>query len=170
VRATLDAFYGQRVQRLATGTDEVSNRLARGDFRINAAFPLTDKDFINVAARAGAFNRDEPSFLNAFLLGGLLNLSGLRDGQLAGSYLGFGRIVYFHQLATAPLIGGAIYAGGSLEAGNVWQQRADVGANDLVKAGSVFLAADTFLGPVSVAYGRASGGASSFYLFLGRPQ
>jgi len=120
--------------------------------------------------RAGAFNRDDPSFLNTFLLGGLLNLSGLRDGQLAGSYLGFGRAVYYHKVATVPFIGGAIYAGGSLEAGNVWQQRADVAANDLVKAGSVFFAADTFLGPFSVAYGRASGGASSFYLFLGRPQ
>ena len=42
-------------------------------------------------------------------------------------------------------------------------------AGDLVKAGSLFLAADTFLGPFYVAYGRASGGASSFYLFLGRP-
>ena len=170
VRATLDVFYGQRVQRVGSSADEVSNRLARADFKVNAAFPLTQKDFVNVAARAGAFNRDDPSFLNAFLLGGLLNLSGLRDGQLAGSYLGFGRVVYYHQLATVPFIGGAIYAGGSIEAGNVWQQRADVAANDLVKAGSVFFAADTFLGPFSVAYGRASGGASSFYLFLGRPQ
>ncbi len=169
-RATLDVFYGQRVQRLGSGADEVSNRLARVDFKGLAAFPLTDKDSISVAVRAGAFNRDDPSFLNAFLLGGLLNLSGLRDGQLAGSYLGFGRAVYYHKLATVPFIGGAIYAGGSLEAGNVWQQRADVGANDLVKAGSVFFAADTFLGPFSFAYGRASGGASSFYLFLGRPQ
>ena len=42
-------------------------------------------------------------------------------------------------------------------------------ASDLVTAGSVFLAADTFLGPFYFAYGRASGGASSFYLFLGRP-
>jgi NTE family protein len=33
----------------------------------------------------------------------------------------------------------------------------------------VFLAADTFLGPVYFAYGRATGGQSSFYLLLGRP-
>ena len=170
MRASLDVFYGQRVQRAGSGTEEVSNRLARADFKVNAGFPLTQNDFLNVAARAGAFNRDDPSFLNVFLLGGLLNLSGLRDEQLAGSYLGFGRAVYYHKLATVPFIGGAIYAGGSLEAGNVWQQRADVAASDLVKAGSVFFAADTFLGPFYFAYGRASGGASSFYLFLGRPQ
>jgi len=170
VRATLEGFYGQRVQRAGSGTEQVTNQLARGDFRANVAFPLTESDFVNVAARAGAFNRDDPSLLNAFLLGGLLNLSGLRDTQLAGSYLGFGRVVYYHKLATVPFIGGAVYAGGSLEAGNVWQQRADVAAGDLVKAGSAFLAADTFLGPFYFAYGRASGGASSFYLFLGRPQ
>jgi NTE family protein len=69
-----------------------------------------------------------------------------------------------------PFIGGNIYAGGSAEAGNTWQQRAAVSAGDLVKAGSVFFAADTFLGPFFFAYGRASGGASSFYLYLGRPQ
>jgi hypothetical protein len=28
---------------------------------------------------------------------------------------------------------------------------------------------DTYLGPFYFAYGRASGGASSFYVFLGRP-
>ena len=108
--------------------------------------------------------------MNPFLLGGFLNLSGLRNGELAGSYLGFGRAVYYYRLARIPYIGGSIYAGGSLEAGNVWQQRNSITANDLVKAGSAFFAADTFLGPFYFAYGRASGGASSFYVYLGRPQ
>jgi NTE family protein len=170
VRANLDVFYGQRTQRLGSGTEEVSNRLARGDLGINAGIPLTQDSFLNVAAHAGALNRDDPSLVNPFLLGGLFNLSGLRDGQLAGSYLGFGRIVYYYRIANVPFIGGNIYAGGSAEAGNTWQQRAAVSAGDLVKAGSVFFAADTFLGPFFFAYGRASGGASSFYLYLGRPQ
>jgi NTE family protein len=169
-RANLDVFYGQRTQRLGSSAEEVSKQLARGDFTGNAAFALTPDNFFNVAAHAGALNRDDPSLVNPFLLGGFLNLSGLRNGQLAGSYLGFGRIVYYHRLAAVPLIGGSIFAGGSFEAGNVWQQRDNVSANDLVKAGSVFFAADTFLGPFYFAYGRASGGASSFYLFLGRPQ
>ena len=42
-------------------------------------------------------------------------------------------------------------------------------ASGLITAGSVFLAADTWLGPFYFAYGRASGGQSSFYLYLGRP-
>ena len=67
------------------------------------------------------------------------------------------------------MIGGAIYAGGSLEMGNVWQQRNDVSASGLLTAGSVFVAADTWVGPFYFAYGRTSGGQSSFYLYLGRP-
>jgi len=39
----------------------------------------------------------------------------------------------------------------------------------LLTAGSVFVAADTWVGPFYFAYGRTSGGQSSFYLYLGRP-
>ena len=169
VRANLDAFYGQRTQRYGDSPDEVSKKLGRIDFYGIGGIPLTPNDFFNVGVRAGTLSRDDPALVNPFLLGGFLNLSGLRTGQLAGSYLGFGRVVYYHRIAEVPLIGGNVYAGGSVEAGNTWQLRADVSASDLVKAGSVFLAADTFLGPFYFAYGRATGNASSFYLFLGRP-
>ncbi len=80
-------------------------------------------DFVNVAAHAGALSRDDPSLVNPFLLGGFLNLSGLRNGELAGSYLGLGRVVYYYRIARVPYIGGSVFAGGSLEAGNAWQQR-----------------------------------------------
>jgi NTE family protein len=170
VRSVIDVFYGERTQQLGSGAEETSKQLARGDFTANVALGLTERSFVNVAAHAGALNRDDPSLVNPFLLGGFFNLSGLRNGQLAGSYLGFGRIVYYHHLTTVRLIGGSVYLGGSLEAGNTWQQRDAVSAGDLVKAGSVFLAADTFIGPFYFAYGRATGGASSFYLYLGSPR
>ena len=169
VHADLDLFYGDRTQRLGSDPTEESKRLGRGEFFGNAGIGFGPNDFINVAARAGALSRDDPSVVNPFLLGGFLNLSGLRTQQLAGSYVGLGRIVYYHQLAIVPLLGGGVYAGGSLEAGNTWQQRSAVSASDLVTAGSAFIAADTFFGPFYFAYGRASGGASSFYLLLGRP-
>ena len=169
MRVTLDGFYGQRTQRSGDDPNEVSKKLGRVDFYGNGGIPLTSDDFFNVAVRAGALSRDDPALVNPFLLGGFLNLSGLRNGQLAGSYLGFGRIVYYHRVARIPFIGGDVYLGGSAEAGNTWQERDKVSAGDLVKAGSVFLGADTFLGPFYISYGRASGSASSFYLFLGRP-
>ena len=95
-------------------------------------------------------------------------LSGLRTDQVSGNYLGFARAVYYHQIGNMPLLGRGIYLGGSLEAGNVWAERGDISATGLYTAGSVFVAADTWLGPFYFAYGRASGGHSSFYIFLGR--
>jgi len=169
VRMTVDGFYGQRTQRYGDNPDEISKKLGRIDVYGNAGLSLTSEDFFNVAARAGALSRDDPALVNPFLLGGFLNLSGLREGQLAGSYLALGRLVYYHRIARFPLLGGNVYIGGSLEAGNAWQLRDSVSAGDLVKAGSVFLSAETFFGPFYFAYGRASGNASSFYLFLGRP-
>jgi NTE family protein len=170
LRANLEVFYGRQSQRYGSGPWQTVDSLARADLFANGGIPLTENSFLNVAGHLGGLSRDEPSIVNPFLLGGLFNLSGLRDGQLAGSYLGFGRVVFYYRVASVPLIGGSVYAGGSAEAGNTWQLRSDVSAGDLVKAGSVFLAADTFLGPFYFAYGRASGGASSFYLYLGRPQ
>lgn len=168
-RGTLDVFYGRRTQNIGDSPDVTLNDLARLDAAGLAAFRLTADDSLNIGLRAGALNRDAPSVVDPFLLGGLFNLSGLREGQLSGSYLGLARAVYYHRLTTIPLIGGAIYAGGSLEAGNTWKQRDMVSAKDLTKAGSIFVAADTFIGPIYFAYGRASGNQSSFYLFVGRP-
>lgn len=168
-RGAVDVFYGKRTQAVGAGPDVTTNDLARFDGSILGGIRLTSADFINVGAHAGFLNHDDPSIVNPFLLGGLFNLSGLREGQLAGAYLGLARAVYYHRLATIPLIGGAIYAGGSLEAGNTWLHRDAVSAKDLVKAGSIFLAAETFLGPIYLAYGRATGNQSSFYLYVGRP-
>ncbi len=167
--AEFDLFYGDRTQKIGSDADEVSRHLARGELLANGAVSFGGNDFVNVAGRAGGLSRDDPSIVNPFLLGGFLNLSGLRIQQLAGSYVGFGRVVYYHRLLTIPWLGGDVFAGGSLEAGNTWQQRSAISGGDLVKAGSAFLAADTFVGPLYFGYGRATGGASSFYLLLGRP-
>jgi NTE family protein len=165
----LDVFYGNETQRIGSTPEQSYERIGRGTLYANAGVPIDADNFVNVAVRAGALSRDIPSVVNPYLLGGLLNLSGLRYQQLEGSYLGFGRVVYYHRIAQVPYIGGNFYAGGSLEAGNTWQQRGDASTGDLITAGSVFVSADTFLGPFYFAYGRASGGASSFYLLLGRP-
>ena len=165
----LDVFYGTETQRLGDAPEQTYNTLGRGTLYANVGVPIDTDDFLNVAVRGGALSRDVPSVVNPNLLGGFLNLSGLRYQQLEGSYLAFGRVVYYHRLARVPYVGGDLYAGGSLEAGNTWQTRGDASASDLITAGSVFLGADTFLGPFYLAYGRASSGASSFYLLLGKP-
>ena len=57
--------------------------------------------------------------------------------------------------------------GTSLEYGNVWENRSDIDIGDGLFAGSLFLGADTAVGPVYLGYGLAEGGNSSFYLYVG---
>ena len=174
LRVNADAFFGDRSVSLPTCPifDVCSlpaESSSRAGLMSNLAFPITKDDFVNVAVQAGAITRTR--YLDPFSdfnLGGFLQLSGLRTDQLSGNYLGFARAVYYHQIGNMPLMGRGIYVGGSFEAGNTWATRDDVAFKGMYTAGSVFVAADTWIGPFYFAWGRASGGETSFYIFLGR--
>jgi len=57
----------------------------------------------------------------------------------------------------------------SLEAGNTWVHRGDISWPSAHKDGSLFLAFDTFLGPVYLGSGYdGQSGTAGYYLFLGR--
>jgi NTE family protein len=107
-----------------------------------------------------------------FLLGGFLRGSGYQIDQLVGSRVGLARAVYSYQLAALPaVLGRGVYLGGSLEA-----TRASLGSdlNDnggIRPSASVFLGADTFLGPAFLAWGQAFGdeSAQTLYFMLGMP-
>ena len=114
---------------------------------------------------AGNFGGDTP--VQAYYrLGGFLNLSGFNQRELSGPYVGLARAIYLRNLGTKLI---TTYAGASLEAGNTWQERSDIQFDQTRVAGSLFLGADTILGPVYLGYGHADGGNSALYLFLGRP-
>lgn len=161
-KATLEYFIGSK----ELGGDGSSMRT-----ELNAQLPIAlgVKDTLQTAVRLGA-SSGSLDVATDFTLGGFLQLSGLRTDQLRGNYVGFGRVVYLHELGRSSAIGRGLYVGASLELGNTWGARSDVSVTGLVGAGSAFFAADTYIGPFYVAYGRASNGNSSFYLFLGRPQ
>ena len=52
--------------------------------------------------------------------------------------------------------------------GNVWQNSDEVSLNNTLVAGSLFVAIDSPLGPLYVAYGAAEGDRQSAYVFLGQ--
>ena len=160
----LDAEFFRGLPSIGSDTDVTRYKL---DFL--QAVPLADNDMLHVAGRFGATNRRDETQATDFNLGGFLNVSGLRTDQLNGDYLGFARAVYYHKMGPLRYVGRAWYLGGSLEYGNVWQTRSDVNFGDAFKAASVFLAADTYIGPFYFAYGRTNRGESSWYLFVGRP-
>ena len=105
-------------------------------------------------------------------LGGFLNLSGLNFNELSGRHLAIGRALYYNRLTGRGLdnfIDVPIYAGASLEVGNVWQDSSDISFSDTVFAGSAFLGIDSIIGPFFLGAGFAEGGNSSVYITLGRP-
>jgi NTE family protein len=101
-----------------------------------------------------------------FRRGGLFELSGYLNRQLAGQHFGLLEGVYYRRLGNIALL--QLYAGFSLETGNMWNNRDDIAADNLVYAGSAFLGADTIFGPLYLAYGINDSNTSSIYLYLGR--
>jgi NTE family protein len=59
------------------------------------------------------------------------------------------------------------YVGGSVEAGDVWQRRSDIGTGSLITSGSLFAGVDTWFGPLFLGAGFSERGKSNLYLFLG---
>ncbi len=103
-----------------------------------------------------------------FLLGGFLNLSGYQEGQLSGQYAALGELIYMYRLDNASAAFTIpLYAGGSLEVGGAWDAIDEITLDSLIPAGSLFLGADTPLGPLYLGGGVAKGDAS-LYLMLGR--
>lgn len=103
-----------------------------------------------------------------FRLGGFLNLSGLYPDELIGRHKMLGRAIFYHRLSeVAPIINVPLYLGGSIEVGNTWVALDDVSLGNLRPAGSLFVGADTPLGPAFIAGGLARGNGA-LYLILGR--
>ena len=101
-----------------------------------------------------------------FRAGGFLNLSGFNSNELSGQHYAFAAAAYYRSIGEGGIV--PLYAGVSLEAGNVFQNRDDISFSNAIYAGSLFLGADTPIGPVYLGYGYAEGGNDAFYVFLGR--
>lgn len=163
LRLTLSGFSGTQRQQ------EVDRKVSRIELDVHQSIPFGDLDAINLGLRLAGTNQFDTTILGNFRLGGFLEISGLRSQELEGAYLGRARAVYLHRMGALPVFGNTYYIGGSLEVGNVWQQRSAVSFGDTIKAGSVFFAADTPLGPFYIAWGHTDRGDSTWYLLLGRP-
>ena len=62
-----------------------------------------------------------------------------------------------------------LFIGFSLEAGNVFQDRNEIRWGNTLTGGSLFVGADTAVGPGYLSFGRTEGGRRSVTLSVGRP-
>jgi NTE family protein len=113
--------------------------------------------------------RNEPQ--NYFQLGGLFNLSGAGQNLFSGRQMAFAMAQYQHRLSENSVlpIKMPAYLGASIEGGELWSRRSQVDAGDFRTAGSIYLAVDSPIGPIYVAYGRTEDSLEAVYLSLGWP-
>lgn len=101
-------------------------------------------------------------------LGGLFRLSGYQNNQLQGQQFVLGRASYYYRLAKVPVILRGLYAGFSLEAGQVYERLDGSPAAGLLPAAALFIGADSALGPFYLGYGHAfRDHQDAVYFYLG---
>jgi len=107
---------------------------------------------------------------DTFTLGGPLRLSGYRIDEFSDSRMAFGRVIYYNRTIPLPdLFGSGVYVGASFEAGRITRRFESSSDRATLFSGSVFLGADTFLGPAYFGLGIGEAGRWSLYLLLGVP-
>ncbi|MFY8119691.1 MAG: patatin-like phospholipase family protein, partial [Roseateles sp.] len=158
-RFTLEALNGH--MRSAGQPRERSRRV---EFQASGAYSLGPNTF-NAHLRLFDAKQPENSIQGPYTLGGFQQLSGYKPGQLLGNTLMFGRVGYYRRLTEKPLLTRGLFIGGSLEAGNAWNSRRDARGSDLRHAMSLFIGADTGVGPLYLGLGHAPEGGTAFYLF-----
>jgi NTE family protein len=120
----------------------------------------------------GLFYADSPDSklpsYDLFQMGGFQRFSGYFIDQITGDSYSLGRLVYNYRFTELPsALGGGVYLGGSLEAGRVGNRFDPTTAAGTLYCGSIFFGADTIMGPLYLAYGRAGDGSGTFYVMLG---
>jgi NTE family protein len=107
---------------------------------------------------------------NAARLGGFLNLTGYAQGQLVGDS------VRYVQLRAARIVGrlplglrGDMRVGLALEAGKVGTPYTPQRRNGWLGSAALYAGGETPIGAMYLGLGRAAGGATNAYLFIGTP-
>jgi NTE family protein len=116
------------------------------------------------------YKSDAMAMAGTFTLGGLFNLSGYPPYSLNDENMMFGILKYRYQLKDGGFFGSLnapLYAGFSMEIGDAWGEDYSVTYDKTKKSATIYVAADTFLGPFYLAYGATADGEQSAYLYLG---
>jgi NTE family protein len=146
------------------GADEVYSRLS---ISAQGAFSRGPHALQWAGFMSRAISEDLP-FHELSSLGGFLQLSGYQTGEFIGRGARFGRLSYTYRIARPGFFEG-MSVGVSAEVGRIGDEVRGPNAAETRHGNAVFVVVDTFLGPVYLAYGRASSSNQAVYLFLGQP-
>ena len=147
----------ERSEHMARGSVEGTavDTFGRNTFELHGAVKMSDKN----AQLA----------IDQYTLGGFQQLSGYRPDQLSGNAVLFGRLNWYMRLSHTPVFARGFFVGASLEAGNAWDDRSQLSLAHLRGGSSVYLGADTGIGPMYLGLTYAPRGELGVALFVGRP-
>jgi len=139
------------------------------DIQLQKAFSFGSRHRVLASLRyANSFGSTLP-FYDLVAVGGFLNLSGYQPRQfLIDDHLAYGSLVYFYRLGDPGAFTNRLYLGGSVELADIGQRINGPQPSGLTWGSSLFIGADTPLGPLYLGVGAADQ-SYAFYLFLGRP-
>jgi NTE family protein len=169
------AHFPQTGHRLHSGL--VVGRRGRGDQR--AMFNQLDVTgtgaftsgvhTLNLHARTARVSDVRLGSADEYALGGFHNMSGYKPGQLTGNHFVFGRLGYYRRLAAEPVVSRALFVGATLEAARVWSHAHSLRETHTKMGMSLYVGADTLVGPVYFGLVHAPQQTTGLYLFVGRP-
>ncbi|KOR31517.1 patatin [Achromatium sp. WMS2] len=174
--------HGQRFKLEYQYVNQISNILSTGEYQRlygswQGAYSF-GQDSIMGIIRAGSSLSTTLPYYDQFALGGFLNLSGYANAQFRSSEMLYASLALQRRVAILPSpLGRGIYLGSSIEVGRLWsglnQAISDLDTmpsfpKQLLYGASLFLAADTWLGPIYLGWGVAGTGDNGFYLLIGQ--
>ncbi len=111
-----------------------------------------------------------PRPIDLFPLGGFMRLSAYTPGQITGYHGGSLAGVFYRKVSggVQPFGDTPLYIGGSVEAGNAWNIRDDMSFNELRWSTSLFIGADTLIGPIYLGGGFGEESQASAFLYVGQ--
>lgn len=145
-----------------------SQPFTRVEAEATQAWTLDNRHVLALSGRLLASGHGRNSGQGLDALGGFQQLSGYKPRQIDGNQILFGRAVYYARLSPPALTRG-LFAGASAELGNAWRERGDIRLGELRSGFSIFLGADTGLGPLYLGLVHAPRGDTGLVLQLGAP-
>lgn len=125
---------------------------------------------ISVAGRYGRIAGGVAPIFDQFSLGGFLQLSGYRPGELIGETVSFGRVSYYQQMSNLQNpFGKNMYLGVSVELGRTSGIVSFLSDGQVKTSYGIFAGFDTVFGPLFLGLGKAPQRSTNFYFFLGQP-
>ncbi len=148
------------------GSSQNYQRLSAGLTAATTFGPHT----INAHVTGGTDLGSDMPFYDTFVLGGPLRLSGYHIDEFSGNRMALARLMYYNRTLPLPdLFGSGVYVGASLEAGRMSNRFTLASTQGSVFSGSLFLGADTFIGPAYLGMGFAEKGRFTVYMMIGVP-